>query len=211
MEIAPYLPGFVAAYSILLIAASSPGPSVAMLLGIATSQGRTPALTATLGIACGSITINLLTMMGIGWLLSQVSWGMAILRITGSGYLLWLAHGAFQRALHPPAFQLKSATRKTLLKYFLVGYFQQITNPKAIAFWLAIASVGATEGAGMEIVALFVAGAFVISFSCHAAWAIALSAKPVRTAYATARRYIEATLGMFFCFASYKLLTLENE
>ena len=210
MEFAPYLPGFVAAYSILLIAASSPGPSVAMLLGIATSEGRAPALIATLGIAFGSTTINVLTMMGIGFVLSQVSWGMSALRFVGSGYLLWLAYGAFNKALHPPTFQMVSTTRKTPLKYFLTGYFLQITNPKAIAFWLAIASVGATEGAGIQIVALFIAGAFVISFSCHGAWAVALSTRPVRSAYTNARRYIEATLGTFFCFASFKLFTLEK-
>jgi len=42
-EITPYLPGIVAAYAILLVAASSPGPAVALLIGIATEQGRAPA------------------------------------------------------------------------------------------------------------------------------------------------------------------------
>lgn len=94
-EFAIYLPGFIAAYSILLVGASSSGPSVAMLIGIATSEGRTPALMATLGIAFGSVTINILTMLGIGLLLSQVAWGMSALRIIGAAYLLWLAYGAF--------------------------------------------------------------------------------------------------------------------
>ena len=46
-----YLPGIIAAYSILVVGASSPGPSVAMLIGLATGHGRRPALVATLGIA----------------------------------------------------------------------------------------------------------------------------------------------------------------
>ncbi len=210
MDFPVYLPGFIAAYSILLIGASSPGPSVAMLIGIATSEGRSPALIATLGIALGSTTINILTMLGIGLLLSQVSWGMTALRVIGSAYLLWLAYGAFKKALHPPSFQLVSTTKKSPLKYFFAAYLLQVTNPKAIAFWLAIASIGATDGAGAEIIALFIAGAFIISFSCHGAWAVALSANPIRTAYAHARRYIEAALGVFFSFASYKLFALEN-
>ncbi len=209
-EFTIYLPNFIAAYAILLIGASSPGPSVAMLIGIATSEGRAPALVATLGISLGSATINILTMLGIGLILSQVSWGMSALRIIGSAYLLWLAYNAFKKALQPPSFHLVSASKRTPLKHFLAGYFLQVTNPKAIAFWLAIASIGATDGAGNGIIALFIGGAFLISFMCHGAWAVALSANPIRAAYAYARRYIEATLGMFFSVAAYKLGTLEN-
>ncbi len=181
-----------------------------MLIGVATSEGRVPALTATLGIALGGVTINILTMLGVGLVLSQAAWGMSALRIIGAAYMLWLAYGAFKKALNPPSFQLLATSRRAPLKHFLTGYLLQVTNPKAIAFWLAIASIGATDGAGAGIIALFVAGAFLISFGCHGAWAVALSASPIRAAYAHARRFIEATLGMFFSFAAYKLGTLEN-
>ena len=157
-ELAIYLPGFIAAYSILLVGASSPGPSVAMLIGIATSEGRAPALLATLGIALGSVTINILTMLGVGLILSEVAWGVSAMRIIGSAYLLWLAYGAFKKMLHPPLFQSVAASQRTPLKYFLVGYLLQVTNPKAIAFWVAIASIGATDGGSAGIVALFVGG-----------------------------------------------------
>ncbi len=209
-ELATYLPGFIAAYSILLVGASSPGPSVAMLIGIATSEGRAPALLATLGIALGSVTINILTMLGVGLILSQVAWGASAMKIIGSGYLLWLAYGAFRKMLHPPLFQSIAISRRTPLKHVLVGYLLQVTNPKAIAFWLAIASIGATDGASTEIIVLFVAGAFSISFLCHGAWAVALSSSPIRVAYTASRRWIEGALGVFFSFAAYKLVTSEN-
>ncbi|MEM9239609.1 MAG: LysE family transporter, partial [Pseudomonadota bacterium] len=89
-DLAHHLPGILAAYSILLVGASSPGPAVAMLLGIATTQGRAQSLIASFGIATGSMTINVLTMLGIGLLLSEAAWAMATLRIIGSAYLLWL-------------------------------------------------------------------------------------------------------------------------
>lgn len=209
-ELAIYSPGFVAAYSILLVGASSPGPAVAMLIGIATSEGRAPALLASLGIALGSITINILTMLGVGLFLSQVAWGSSAMKVAGSAYLLWLAYGSFRKALHPPHIQLAKVSGKTPLKHVLAGYLLQVTNPKAIAFWLAIASIGATKGAGDGIIVLFVAGAFAISFLCHSAWALALSTNPIRMAYASARRWIEATLGVFFFFAASKLATSES-
>lgn len=199
-DIAPYLPGFIAAYAILLVGASSPGPSVAMLIGIATGQGRTPALVATLGIALGSMTINVLTMLGVGLILSQAAWAMSLLRVVGGAYLLYLAYGAFRKAMHPSAIQTIDSDRRAPLRHFMAGYLLQVTNPKAIAFWLAIASIGAVEGAGAAVIALFVMGAFLISFVCHGAWAVALSLSPIRAAYIAGRRWIESALGCFFCW-----------
>ncbi|MEO3413455.1 LysE family translocator [Roseovarius sp. CAU 1744] len=205
VDLAPFLPGFVAAYAILLVGASSPGPSVAMLIGVATSQGRAPAMMATLGIATGSLTINLLTMLGVGLILSQAAWAMSALRLVGAAYLLYLAYGAFRKALNPPVLQPATARQRSGLHQFATGYLLQVTNPKAIAFWLAIASIGAVKGAGPGVIALFVAGAFLISFICHGLWALALSAQAVRQAYAAGRRWIETGLGAFFTFAAIKL------
>ncbi len=209
-DFAFYLPGILAAYSILLVGASSPGPAVAMLLGISTTQGRTPSLIASLGIACGSMTINVLTMLGIGLLLSEAAWAMTVLRIVGSTYLLWLAWGAFRKAMDPPSVTVAQVTPKPVSVLFWQGYLLQVTNPKAIAFWLAIASVGAVTGAGPTIIALFIAGAFLISFAAHGAWSVMLSTRPFRAAYAKARRWIEACLGAFFVFAAYKIATSER-
>ncbi len=200
-----YLPGIIAAYSILVVGASSPGPSVAMLIGLATGHGRRPALVATLGIATGSMTINILTIIGVGILLSQTAWLMSVLRLIGAAYLLYLAYSAFRKAINPPDFQPIDTHANSTISLFVKGYLLQITNPKTISFWLAIASVGAVDGANIGIIVLFVFGAFCISFLCHGVWVIALSAKEVREKYKNYRRRIETILGSFLAFAAYRL------
>ncbi len=201
----PYLPAFAIAYGILLVGASSPGPAVAMLMGLSLGQGRRAALITCVGIATGSATINLITLLGVGLLLSQLAWAMMALKLIGSAYLAYLAFGAFKKALNPPQIAAQTVDEQPIWNLFVKGYLLQVTNPKAIAFWLAIAAVGATQGAPLAVVALFVAGAFVISFGCHAAWALLLSASPVRAAYQHARSWIEGALGAFFAFAAVKL------
>ena len=169
-----------------------------------------PRLSQPTGIAFGSATINILTLLGIGLLLSQTAWAMSVLRVIGAGYLLYLAYGAFRKMVNPPELDPIRTKPKPVWNLFATGYLLQVTNPKAIAFWLAIASVGAVEGAPMPVVLAFVFGAFLLSFSCHGAWALAMSAAPIRTAYAASRRWIEAALGMFFTFAAFKLATSET-
>ena len=140
-ELPPFLPGFIAAYAILLVGASSPGPAVAMLLGISTNQGRGRAMVTCLGIATGSMTINLLTMLGVGLLLSQAAWAMALLRVVGAAYLAWLAWGAFRKMLNPPKVTVAATAMQPVAPLFSKGYLLQVTNPKTIAFWLAIAAL----------------------------------------------------------------------
>ena len=82
-----------------------------------------------------------------------------------------------------------------------------MSNPKAIAFWLAIASIGAVDGAGIGAKVLFVLGAFCISYGCHAAWALTFSIGSIRQGYARSRRWIEAGLGSFFALAAIRLGT----
>ena len=203
---APYLPGFIAAYAILLVAALSPGPAVALLLGIGMTQGRAAALITTAGIASGSILLNILTLTGIGLIVSQAAWAMTVLRWIGAAYLIWLAYGACRKAaVPPPPLAVTEAPRQSVLRLFGIGFALQATNPKAVVFWIAINAVGATAGAGAGVLAVYIVGAFVISFACHGAWALALSSSPARLGYAKARRYVEGALGAFFTFAAFKL------
>ena len=204
-DILPFLPGFGAAYAILFVAASSPGPAVAMLLGIALTNGRGPALVASLGIAFGSVLLNLGTLIGVGLILSQIAWAMTLLKLAGGAYLLWLAWGSLKKAIRPPEVTPLEVAPMQFGRAFLAGFLLQIMNPKAIVFWLAIAAVGATQGGGPLVIAAFVAGAFLISFACHGGWALLLSSSPIRAGYAAARRWVDATLGAFFIFAGIKL------
>ncbi|TXR55007.1 LysE family translocator [Reinekea thalattae] len=204
-DILIFLPGIITAYSILIGACLSPGPAVMMLMGLATEQGRTKALTACAGIALGSVCINLLTLLGVGLLLSEVAWAMLILRLVGTGYLLYLAYGAFKKSFNPPPVTASKTQSHSLARCFSTGLLLQVTNPKAIAFWLAITSVGAVHNAGITITTVYVFGACIISFVCHGAWALMLSAETIRRLYSQFRRWVEACLGGFFVFVAAKM------
>ena len=206
-----FLPGILAAYAILMVGSLSPGPAVAMILGIATTQGRAPSLVASAGIATGSMTLNLLTLLGISVILAEIAWAMLAVKLLGATYLLWLSWKAFGRALRPvPVVAPADVARASRLRWFIAGYLLQVTNPKAMVFWIAIAAVGAVTGAPLSVVAVFLAGGWVVSFLCHGGWAVLLSAPAVRAAYVRARRGVEAALGAFFAFAAYKLATSET-
>jgi len=207
MHLAEYLPQLLLAWSIQAMGILSPGPSVALILGVATSRGRLPSVVTAFGVACGSIVLAVATVAGVTAILAQVAELMTVLRFVGAAYLCWLALKAFRNAASTPKLVVGRVGHESVWRTGLAGFVLQISNPKAIMFWLAIASVGGVGDAPLPVVALFVVVAFVNSFLGHGGYALLLSSAPVRAAYVRARRWIEAGLGCFFLFAGFKLAT----
>ncbi|OUS22480.1 threonine transporter [Rhodobacterales bacterium 59_46_T64] len=203
-----YLPQLLLAWSIQWAGIMSPGPGVMLILSVATTGGRGAALLTALGIGLAAILLALATVLGLAALLAKTAILMTAVKFIGAGYLLWMAYSAFRKAANPPqmvtASQIPAPSRARLL---LAGFTMQISNPKAILFWVAIAAVGGIAGAPLPIMALFIAGAFVNSLLGHVIWAVLLSSSPIRAGYARARRPIEAALGIFFLGFAAKLAT----
>ena len=107
----------------------------------------------------------------------------------------------------PGAIPQASARKIGSGKVALAGLTMQLTNPKAILYWMAAAAVAGLESAPAAIIALFIAGGFVNSFLGHGAWAVALSSKTFLSLFSRAHRWIEGVLGVFFGFAAFKLAT----
>jgi threonine/homoserine/homoserine lactone efflux protein len=205
--LAEYLPSLLLAWSIQIMGVISPGPSVALIMGIATTQGRAPAVLTALGVACGSIVLSVATVLGITAIFAQIAEVMIVIKLVGAAYLAFLAFKAFKSAANPVAIQPKHVREKSIWRAALAGFFLQVSNPKAIFFWLAIASIGGVADAPWPIIALFIAGAFTNSFLGHGIYALLLSSTPIRHSYNRFRRWIDGTLGCFFVFASVKLAT----
>lgn len=208
---AEYLPQLMLAWSIQFMGVISPGPGVMLILGVATNQGRLPSLVTALGIACASIILSTATVLGLAALMAEMGDLMTYVRLIGAGYLAWLAYKAFRTAALNPEPSMKLHSVSGAWRSGLTGFALQLSNPKAILFWLAVASVGGVGNAPISVVLVFVAGAFVISFAGHGGYALILSSEPIRRGYFRARRWVETGLGCFFLFAGFKLATGESQ
>lgn len=205
-----YLPQLTLAWSIQLMGVISPGPSVMLILGVATNQGRLPSLVTAFGIACASLVLSTATVFGLAAVMSEMANFVTYVRLTGAAYLTWLAYKAFHTAAQnqDPSMKLQAVTSSW--KSALTGFSLQLSNPKAIFFWIAVASVGGVGNAPAIVVLVFVVGAFLISFIGHGGYALMLSSRPIRRGYFRARRWVEGGLGCFFLFAGFKLATSEG-
>ena len=202
-----HLPQLMLGWSIILVAVASPGPAVALLLGVGAAHGRAPALAIVVGIGASSLCWSTATALGLAALFAQYAELVFIARWVGAGFMAWLAWRAFRIALNPPELTPSAAKYRSLPRFALMGFVMQISNPKAILFWLAVAAVGGVGDAPAAVVVIFVVGCLALSVAGHSLYAVVLSSTPVRAAYAGARRWIEATLGTLFTYFAYRLAT----
>lgn len=202
-----FLPQLMLAWSVQFTGVMSPGPGVMLILSVATARGFGAAIALCLGIGLAAMCLATVTAVGLATVLSEIRPLMIAVKFIGAGYLAWLAYQSFRKAANPPKLADTEAPKKSLLGTVGLGFTMQMTNPKAIFFWIAVAAVGGVGNAPWQMILLFLVGAFLISFVGHGAWAALLSSRPFRHLYTRARRGVEATLGVFFAIFAFKLAT----
>jgi len=196
------------AYGTFVLAALSPGPAVLSTMGAAMSSGRRTGVMVALGVVCGSFTWGLIAAVGLSYVLSTYSNALAIVRIAGCGYLLYLAFKALRSARSAKLLTAKSAGDPSSdWASFLRGYGIHMTNPKGLFAWIAVISLGLKPGAPDWVALAILSGATAFALIYYVALAILFSTDRMVSAYGKARRWIDGSLGVFYLFAAWKLAT----
>lgn len=161
---------FVLASAVLLV---MPGPSVLFVIGRSIAYGRRAGVLSVAGNALGMVPAVVAVAFGVGALVAASALAFTVIKVAGGLYLVWLGVQAI-RHRHDAASPIAPAPRSalTLLREgFIVG----VTNPKTIAFFVAVLPQFVAPTAGpvwtqlLELGALFM----LLAFVCDSVWAVA--------------------------------------
>lgn len=114
----------------------SPGPGVLMTLTNALRYGLRGTIGGILGIAFGALLVAGISATTLGAVLAASALAFTVLKLAGAAYLIYL--GA--RLWHSPPVPVASeqAHQASFKRRFLEGLSLQLTNPKAIFFFLSV-------------------------------------------------------------------------
>ena len=123
----------------LLVAATtvlSPGPGVVMTLTNALRHGFRGTFGGILGISAGAFAVATLSATGLGVLLATSAAAFTVMKYVGATYLVYLGI----RLWRSPAVPIVPgpAAPAGFGRRFLEGLSLQLTNPKAIFFFLSV-------------------------------------------------------------------------
>lgn len=210
-QLAYYWPGILIAYGAFSLGMLSPGPNIMAVIGVSMSSGRKSGKYLALGVATGTFIWGLLAFLGFTTILSLYASTLIVIKVFGASYLLWLAFKAFRSAASTHETVINELGNNTVpTAYYRRGLLIQMTNPKAAFTWIAVMSLAVDASAPLWVGGAIIFGTTFISTLGHLTYAIAFSASPMVLAYQRARRWIEVSLGVFFCFASYKIITSKS-
>jgi threonine/homoserine/homoserine lactone efflux protein len=123
----------IAAFLIVII----PGPNMTFLITCAATQNRKIALFALLGSISALLTLGILTGLGLSTLIKTVPILYESLKIAGAVYFFWLAWKNISAKQISPENTIVTVLFSDRQAY-KAGYFTNLLNPKAAAFYVAI-------------------------------------------------------------------------
>ncbi|MDN3497124.1 LysE family translocator [Planococcus sp. APC 4015] len=169
-----------------------PGPAVLFSVGRTLALGRAGGMLSVAGVALALLPIVALVALGVGGIIARSVPLFTALKVVGALYLVYLGIQAIRHrkqaaasAIDPAA--LPRSHGRQLWQGFIVG----ITNPKTIAFFVAVLPQFVDLEAGAVPLQMMTLGAVfaVIAVVCDTVWVLAAAA--ARTWFARSPKRIE--------------------
>lgn len=166
---------FIAAAFIMVVI---PGPTVLFTIGRSIALGRLGGFLSIVGTAVGSIVLVLGVALGVGTVIAQSVVLFTVVKVLGAGYLVFLGIQAIRHRKDAAEAITHAGQPRPGWKLLVEGFVVGVTNPKSIAFFLAILPQFVDLNAGSVALQLFVLGAIVvvIGVTCDAVWVLLASA-----------------------------------
>ena len=155
-----------------------PGPSVLFVIGRSLALGRVGGLLSVLGNAIGMLPLVAAVALGVGAIVAQSVVIFTIIKFAGALYLVYLGIQAIRHRADAAAAVNGDAPPRSHWRQLVEGFVVGITNPKTIAFFVAVLPQFVDFHAGSIPLQLFQLGVVfvLLALLCDSIWAIAASA-----------------------------------
>ena len=177
--------------SVVLIAI--PGPSVLFTVSRSIAFGRRAGLLSVLGNTLGTAPAVLAVAFGVGAVVASSVVAFTVIKLVGAVYLAWLGVQAIRhrRGQTGPSTATPASSWTLLRQGFVVG----ATNPKSIAFFVAVLPQFVEPGAGPVWAQLLLLGLTfqALALLCDSVWALAAST--ARTWFSSSPRRMSTLTG----------------
>ena len=114
----------------------SPGPGVVLTLSNAVRYGFSKSLSGIAGIASGTLVVAGLSATGVGVVLATSAVMFSIMKYLGAAYLIYLGIKSWRSA--PVTLSKRTGSGNNPGHRFLEGFLIQVTNPKAVVFFMSV-------------------------------------------------------------------------
>jgi threonine/homoserine/homoserine lactone efflux protein len=163
---------FVLASVVLIVI---PGPSVLFVIGRSLALGRMGGLLSVVGNALGMLPLVAAVALGVGVVVAQSVLLFTGIKLAGALYLVYLGVQAIRHRADAAASVMGEVVPRSPWRLLGEGFVVGVTNPKTIAFFVAVLPqfVAFEEGAIAMQMALLGTAFVALALACDSVWALA--------------------------------------
>ncbi|HYM03071.1 MAG TPA: LysE family transporter [Stellaceae bacterium] len=190
-----------------LAAVVSPGPNFLIVSRLALAQSRRASLGASIGIAVASFAYAVLTMFGLNLLILRLSWLGEFVALSGGIYLAWLGLRSWLGAKANPSMScvMLPAENAQFLAGVRIGFLCELTNPKAIAFFLGLFAAMIPFDTPLWAKITILSLGLVTELAWYAAIGSVLSTERLRAGYRRVKAWLDRMLGALLIAAGVRI------
>lgn len=189
------LAAFIAAVSLCLMAAVSPGPAVLMAARVGLQQGLKTGAALSVGIGLGAVFWAASALFGLALLFEYAPFLLTVLKIGGAAFLIWTAFKMWRAADEPLEDNTAEVAAMTPLSALRLGIWTQLANPKPAVFFGAVFVGTVPTDATPLALALLLACIFLGEFLWNTSVAQLFSLDRTRKIYIGLKHLIDRVFG----------------
>ena len=187
-----------------------PGPNTFFVASVGMSGNRHQIWGAAIGTAIGSFTWCLLATTGISFLVSNImGWGFYLLKVLASAYMIYLAYQIGKQYFTEQNQLIQSTNEKNFMSSMKKAIIVAYTNPKAFAFWSALATIKFSDNLNFQIAFIFALGSFFISAMNYSIIGHFFGLKKFSSFFTRPKNFINLIFAGLFLFVAIEIWLLK--
>jgi len=187
-----------------------PGPNTFFVASVGMSGDKYQIWGAAIGTAIGSFTWCLLATTGISFLVSNImGWGFYLLKALASTYMIYLAYQIGKQYFTEQNQLIQSTNEKNFISSMKKAIIVAYTNPKAFAFWSALATIKFSDNLNFQIAFIFALGSFFISAMNYSIIGHFFGLKKFSSFFTRPKNFINLIFAGLFLFVAIEIWLLK--
>ena len=196
----------ISGWIVFYFAVFLPGPNTFFVASVGISGQKKQIWGAAVGTAIGSFTWCLLATTGISFLISNLmGWGFILLKILASLYMIYLAYQIGSQYFSSENQLIKLSNERDFFHSMKKAIIVSYTNPKAFAFWSALATLQFGENLNFGIALMFAIGSFFISAMNYSIIGHFFGIKKFSSYFSGSKNIINLVFSMLFLFIAIEI------
>lgn len=208
-----YLPSMITLLVIQMLGVMSPGPDFAVVMRNSLVYTRRAAVFTVLGVTCGDFMHMTYIVLGLGIVIAKTAWLFTLFKYIGAGYLIYIGILGIRTKKHSAHYAKEAHQHGEFsdFKAFRSGFFTNVTNFKAMLFFIGLFSGFITPEVPTMVIAIYVGIILLSTFAWFLIVAIFFSNKHLISYFRNYQYLVERVTGVFlFLLGIRMLLMTEN-